>query len=117
MSHSISVDMRSMTLSSATAGNRNGGQSIDARIAALKQKLADVFDELKQAVKKQSPETEEKVKLLQMQIQVLQAQIMQLETLKQQKMADEQRAQEAQSASRQPAESDLSSGQNINTFI
>lgn len=119
MSNPISVDMRSFSASSSPAGKQNGGQSLDARIAALKQKLVDLFDDLKRTVQEATPESAEKVKLIQVQIQLTQAQIMQLEALKQQKIQDEQRAQQqADSANKQAVvQTEPTIGQNINSFI
>jgi hypothetical protein len=120
MSNPISVDMRSVTVSGASAGNpKSSGQSLDARIAALKQKLVDLFDDLKRVSQERTPESVEKAKMIQMQIQVTQAQIMQLEAMKQQKIQDEQRAQQqAGSASKQAAiNAESLIGQNINNFI
>lgn len=114
MSNPISVDMRSATTSSAsTANSKSSGQSLDARIAALKQKLVDLFDELKRTAQEATPESVEKAKLLQMQIQVTQAQIMQLEAMKQQRIQDEQREQQQT----QTAKTESTIGQNINSFI
>lgn len=115
MSNPISVDMRSFTSSSASMGASRGGQSLDARIAALKQKLVDLFEEIKLAIKEQTPETEEKVKMLQMQILATQAQIMQLEALRQQKSQEQQQV-DSKNAQAAP-NTDLPIGQNLNTFI
>lgn len=120
MSNPISVDMRSFTASSSSAaGSKSSGQSLDARIAALEKKLVDLFDELKRTVQEATPESAEKAKLIQVQIQLTQAQIIQLEALKQQKIQDEQRAQQqADSAKKQAAvKSEPTIGQNINAFI
>ena len=120
MSNLISVDMRSFTASSASTGaSKSSGQSLDARIAALKQKLVDLFDDLKRTAQEATPESAEKAKLIQVQIQLTQAQIMQLEALKQQKIQDEQRAeQQADSANKQAAvQTEPTIGQNINSFI
>lgn len=117
MSNPISVDMRSVTASSAsTGGSKSSGQSLDARIAALKQKLVDLFDDLKRTVQEATPESAEKAKMIQMQIQVTQAQIMQLEAMKQQKIQDEQ--QQTDEANKQATVQTVSTiGQNINSFI
>lgn len=120
MSNPISVDMRPFTASSASNGaSKSSGQSLDARIAALKQKLVDLFDDLKQVSQERTPESAEKAKMIQMQIQVTQAQIMQLEALKQQKIQDEQRAQKQADSADDQATSKVQSpiGQNVNTFI
>ena len=120
MSNPISVDMRSVTASSASiGGSKSSGQSLDARIAALKQKLVDLFDDLKRTVQEATPESAEKAKMIQMQIQVTQAQIMQLEAMKQQKIQDEQREQQqTDEANKQvTVQTESTIGQNINTFI
>jgi hypothetical protein len=117
MSNPISVDMRSVTASSASiGGSKSSGQSLDARIAALKQKLVDLFDDLKRTVQEATPESAEKAKMIQMQIQVTQAQIMQLEAMKQQKIQDEQ--QQTDEANKQATvQTESTIGQNINAFI
>lgn len=120
MSNPISVDMRSFTASSAsTGGSKSSGQSLDARIAALEKKLVELFDELKRTGQEATPESVEKAKMIQMEIQVTQAQIMQLEAMKQQKIQDEQREQQQRDAANKQATAQTGStiGQNINAFI
>lgn len=120
MSNPISVDMRSATASSAsTGGSKSSGQSLDARIAALKQKLVDLLDDLKRTVQEATPESAEKAKMIQMQIQVTQAQIMQLEAMKQQKIQDQQREQQQTDAVNEQAtvQKESTIGQNINSYI
>ncbi|MCB2427970.1 FlxA-like family protein [Methylophaga pinxianii] len=120
MSHPISVDMRSSSVSTtSTANSKSTGQSLDARIAALKQKLVDLFDQLKQIGQERTPESVEKAEMIQMQIQVIQAQIMQLEAMKQQKIQEEQQAQQQAESDNPQTTSPLeaSIGQNVNTFI
>ncbi|HAO24467.1 MULTISPECIES: FlxA-like family protein [unclassified Methylophaga] len=100
MSIGITVDMRSLSASgqSVVSDNKSAGRSLESRIAALKQKLVDLFEELKQASQERTPKTVDKIKMIQMQIQVTQAQIMQLEAMQQQKLQNEQRAKREDNA-------------------
>lgn len=119
MSTGIAVDMRSLSASgSSSVSNKPAGHSVEARIAGLKQKLVELFEELKQASQERTPKTVDKIKMIQMQIQVTQAQIMQLEAMQQKKQLNEQRTQQqADSANQQQSfAAKPTLGRNINTY-
>ena len=80
----MNIDLSSVRSNGTTKHAASTGSSLDARIAALKKKMVDLFNELKALLKNPGEDSEKQAEAIQQQIQLLQLQIQQLEALKKQ---------------------------------
>lgn len=89
----MNVDLSSVRSSGTTKQQAPNGTSLDSRIAALKKKMVDLFNKLKELGQEPSEDSVKQAEAIQKQIELLQAQIQQLEALKRQQEKAEQKAQ------------------------
>lgn len=98
----MNVDLSSVRSSGSTKQQAPNGTSLDARIAALKKKMVDLFNKLKELGQEPSEDSAKQAEAIQKQIELLQAQIQQLEMLKLQQEKAEQKAQVVDEVSAEP---------------
>lgn len=80
----MNIDLSSVRSNESTKHAASAGSSLDARIAALKKKILDLYNELKTLLKNPSENSEKRAEAILEQIQLLELQIQQLEAMKKQ---------------------------------
>jgi len=105
----MNIDLSSVRSNGTTKNAASTGSSLDARIAALKKKMVDLFNELKALLKNPGKDSEKQAEAIQQQIQLLQLQIQQLEALKKQ----QEKAAEKDQAIATPSNTTVNSSEAI----